>query len=283
MKNLRLPTLLLAVAVAIGAVIVALRQQRALDLQRIETSKLQRELEEVRAANADADRLRQQNASLATRVADSSELARLRADSSELRRLRDELAMLKAARAKELATAAATANAAAASATNAASRAENQLTAKGTAQLKHGESFVTGGWDLGEGKRGYALVTPTLHTGTDGQTAVFMESRVFAIPESSLAETGLQSIVSNGRDADQYGVTDPAMTRQLFDRLANIKGVEMLSTPSVSTRNGQAATIQVGGQDGSGGLNIQLSPSATQEGMQMGFQLNLNPATKPKQ
>lgn len=281
MKHLRLPILLLAVAVAIGAVVVALRQQRALELQRIETAKLQRELEDLRAAKADADRLRQQTSVPMNRLGDESELARLRAESAELRRLRDELAKLKAARAKEIATAAAVANAAAASATNAANRAENQLTAKGTAQLKHGESFVTGGWDLGEGKRGYALITPTMHTGADGQTAVFMESRVFAIPESALAATGLQSIIVSGRDADQYGVTDAAMTRQLFERIGAIQGAEVLSAPSVSTLPGRDATIQVGGQNG-GGLTLQLSPTLNDSGLNLGFNFGLNRANPSK-
>ena len=256
MKNLRLPILLLSVAIAVVSVVMLLRQQRALDLQHIESARLQRELEEVRAAMADADRLRRANATPSAAGIDLSELAKLRVESAELRRLRDELAKLKASRAKELAATAA--NAANPGATNAPPNPENQLTAKGTAQLKHGESFVTGGWDMGDGKRGYALITPTMHTGADGQTSVFMESRVFAIPETALAAAGLQNIIVNGRDADQYGVTDPAMTQGLFQRIGAIQGAEVLSAPSVSVLPGRDATIQVGNQNG-GGLTLQLS------------------------
>ncbi|MBI3881114.1 MAG: hypothetical protein HY301_13765 [Verrucomicrobia bacterium] len=262
MNKPRTLLLVIVAAIAAGAIFFLVREHQELQRLRAENAALRQELADARAALEELERLRRQNAALSTRAGDPNELARLRADSAALRKLRADL---------EKQTTATVA----ARATNTPPAAPPPLTAKGTAQLKPGESFVTGGWLMEDGKRGFALVTPTLVNGTDGQPTVMMESKLFAIPEVALAEVGLDLMVADGRNADNHGVTDGAATRSLLQRLGKIQGVDVLSAPSIATQPGRDATIQLG--DANGGLNLRLQPKigANGQGFDLDFDLGL--------
>lgn len=266
-------TLVLVVALAIAAVAIFLLVREHQELQRLRTENaaLRQELADARALLEELDKLRRQNAALSTRAADPTELARLRADSAALRKLRAEAEKPKAPPAI--------------ASTNTPPPPPPALTAKGTAQLKVGESFITGGWLMDDGKRGYALVTPVVQTGADGQQTVMMESRLFAVPTEGLEAAGLAHITSDGRDADKYGVTDGAMTQNLFERLKKIQGVDVLSTPSIAVQPGKGATIQLGNSAGGGGLILKLQPNvnATRDGLDLDYNLDLTGGSGPPQ
>ena len=275
MPKTRLSLVLAAVLVATAGFLL-MRQHQELAVLQAERAALR---QQAALLNTEAERLRQENAAATTRAGDATELARLRAESAELRRLRAEAARL------------ANTKPASPTPTNPPSATPEVLpeaspvpaaglSAKGTAQLKPGESFVTGGWKMEDGQRAYAFITPILSVEPGVRTNVMVQARLFSLPDDSLTAAGLQNMVSDGRETQTYSVADRPMTQDFLSRLGTLPGVTVLSSPRILVSLGQEGAVQVGrnSADGAGQISLRVQPSLAPDGqgLQVGFDLGLS-------
>jgi len=274
MKPTRLLLILLVLAVA-AAGFLLMRQHQELAALQAELAALRLQNDSL---NTDAQQLRQAITAMTSRAGDAGELARLRAESAELRRLRAAAARLANQKPSNPAG------------TNAPSSTQEVLpeapatsppglTAKGTAQLKSGESLITGGWKMDDGRRAYAFVTPILNMDATGRTNVLVQSCLFSLPDDSLTAAGLQNIVSDGRDTRAYSVADAAMTKDFLKQMETLPGVNVLSSPRILVALGGEGAVQVGrnAPDGTGAISLRVQPNLAPDGqgLQIGYDLGI--------
>ncbi|HEY6169074.1 MAG TPA: hypothetical protein VI454_13610 [Verrucomicrobiae bacterium] len=132
------------------------------------------------------------------------------------------------------------------------------------ANLDAGQTLVTGGWDLGDGQRGYVLVTPTIDAGAaDGGHQTTFDLKIVQVPESQFPQSGLEKWLTANGATDQNAVLDTVATYQLITALNAVPGVDLLSAPKITTTNGGQPSIQFGG---SKAVSVSLSPTVGPDG-----------------
>lgn len=267
----------LAVALVALAVLTALFLIQRGDLQaaRVELATLRAEVESLRGAAEELERLRKLLEKLKAEAVDPLEVARLRARAAELDRVKTQLEQAKA-------------QAAAAPVTAPKPPEEKKAmtpparTAQGTVELAAGQSFVTGGWDMGNGRRAYAFVSPQVQQADDGSAIVVMRAQLVEVPEAAAGALGLQGVTASGNEAAQVGLLDGGQIRTTLQSLRGTEGVGFLSAPVMSTRMGDSGTIQIGDFASGNGVSLQFKPQVNPSGqLNVDFSFSL-PGAPPR-
>ncbi len=272
MKNKLLNLVLLLALGAMG--VLWFQQWQSATALRRETEAQRRELARLAALEAELEQLKQANAALRAQLPNANELARLRAQATELQRTKQELNRAQTA-AEAAISAARNASPPPATATNV----PPPLAFRGTVRMGGGQTFITGGWAMEDGRRGYAFVTPTV--GPNGDVTI--EAKLLAVPETAVNSTGLAGFLTQEREADRYGLTDPNLTRSVLESIQKLQGVDVLSAPRVITTAGAPAAIAIGDTTKPGGaIRLDFNPRMATDGsgldMQMDLQLPGGPA-----
>lgn len=257
----------LAVALLGLAVLAALYliQRGDLEAARGEAAGLRAEVESLRAAADEIERLRKQLEKLRAEAVDPLEVARLRSRAAELDRVKAELQQARA-QAAVAAQAAAAAAAAAAEEKKAMVAQPPPRTAQGSVTLAPSQSFVTGGWDMGNGRRAFAFVSPQVQQADDGSTIVVMRAQLVEMPETTAAALGLQGLAAAGATASQVGLLEAAQIRTTLQQLRGAEGVQFLSAPVMSTRLGDSGQIQMGDASAGSAISLQFRPQVGADG-----------------
>jgi hypothetical protein len=260
--------LAIALVALAGVAALYLIQRGDLQAARAEVTSLRAEVESLRAAAEELEQLRKQLEKLKAEAVDPLEVARLRSRAGELDKVKVQLEQAKA-------------QAAAAPAPTAPPEEKKAMTppprtAQGTVELAAGQSFVTGGWDMGNGRRAYAFVSPQVQQADDGSAIVVMRAQLVEIPEAAAGALGLQGVTASGNEAAQVGLLDGAQIRTTLQSLRGTEGVGFLSAPVMSTRMGDSGTIQIGDIATGSGVSLQFKPQVTPSGqLNVDFSFNL--------
>jgi beta-lactamase regulating signal transducer with metallopeptidase domain len=93
---------------------------------------------------------------------------------------------------------------------------------------------------------GLAGLSACRKVGSAVQPQILIMSRFISIPPDSsfLAEAGL-TLDSNNPALQSLGILNEAQTKDLLHKLSQKKGINLMSAPSVTTRSGQKATVEV--------------------------------------
>lgn len=244
---------------AIGLGVLWQGERRAADALRRDIEPLRAGAARVAELESELAKLRGENSALTARLPQLDEVIRLRAEAGELRRVREELARVKAAADALQKRASAAAQTPAPAASPAPTPAP--FTLNSTARVGRNQSVVTGGWELGPGKRGFAFVTPQLQA--DG--TVVLSARILSLPEAAVGTVGLGNVVAPGGAAQDYSLADNASLRPVFATLQNTPGADVLSAPQVRTQPGTEATIEVS-NPGGGTILLRFNPRVLPDG-----------------
>jgi hypothetical protein len=86
-----------------------------------------------------------------------------------------------------------------------------------TANLGAGQTLLTGGWEIGEGQRGYVLVTPVIDPGAAGDIEqIAFDLRVIRVPESQISADALGEWIALNSAGSQIGVLDAAASADMI-------------------------------------------------------------------
>ncbi|MEI7732220.1 MAG: hypothetical protein WCO56_21775 [Verrucomicrobiota bacterium] len=136
-------------------------------------------------------------------------------------------------------------------------------------RIPNGHTMVAGGWQSSAGKRTITLITPVSQAGEQGEPQIVVRSVVVEATDAVWQQVGLGGIQTG---ADQQATPNSLTGEQmqtLLQSLQSMKDVDVLSAPTVSTINGRAAEISVGGGQQPGdtnaapGIRLNLTPSLT--------------------
>ncbi len=198
-------------------------------------------------------------AQLAKAKVDQAELKRLRRGQLELLRLRGEVTAL-----HEAATAAS-------KAVQAQSLTPDTNTVPDTASAQpkfqanlrvlvgDGQTLLTGGWASKPGRRMFVLVTPDV-TGQNGNQ-VDLRTKIIELPETSLAQVGLNGMEATGDDSSLQQILPPGGAESLLQALSQTPGAQLVSQSRVRTLSGRQCAVSISNDQGQPqGPDIGLLP-----------------------
>jgi len=253
-------------------------------IQHQSSDKLRAENAALRGQSAELSRLARENARLSNSLAQTDGQQLTHDQLSELLRLRAQAGQLK----RDLAAANAAAKARPITATQTQSPptanedAGKPFTAEFTARVPTGQSLLTGGWSTTPGMRTFILVTPTAITPSNATAYGAMissytkqtdiRSTIFEVPESLLAQLGLDQLTSDGRESSVQGALAAADAKGLMDALKSTEGANILGQPRAIASDGSGAQVSIGagtGPNGDGpwaGKVVQFVPNLAPDG-----------------
>jgi len=188
-----------------------------------------------------ADALRAENARLTGERADPDELKKLRDGQTELLRLRGQVSQL---RREAQAAHATTRPIAEAVPTNAVPDESpvDSFTASVTKTVGWKQALVTGGWRLPSGKRAFVLMQPSAD---QGEGTVLLRSQIVEMSDSAVAALGFQAWLTEERASSGGLVLSVEQAGILQANLKQMEGVDIISSPSVTTASGRQAQVSV--------------------------------------
>ena len=138
--------------------------------------------------------------------------------------------------------------------------------------IPEGGALLTGGWERDDGSRTFALVSP-IPTNMGGGPVVMVKSQMIAIAPEHLEDPSWEAVLTPSENGMHLnGATYSAEELQAFRTRYMAKDqVELLSAPTVVTRYGSAATIQVAGTTAGSAMSILASEAA--EGTELGVSM----------
>jgi RNA polymerase sigma factor (sigma-70 family) len=151
-----------------------------------------------------------------------------------------------------------------------------------SATVQPGETIVTGGSLLPDGKRLFVFATPT-HSSDQGRTTVEVRSRFLALPDEAVARLGLEKLSTSAANTLQHGeVWAPGEMDTAFAKLDQSSGADTLSAPGVRLLSGNEGAIGIG-QEGGESLQMKVRPKLAADGraLEMELRMELAPATPP--
>ncbi len=144
-----------------------------------------------------------------------------------------------------------------------------------SAQLKSGESVVTGGYLLPDGKRLYAFVQPTVQL-VNGENLVRINSRVRAITDDAGSAVGLDGLATNAANTIQHGevwfADEQAAVLSLLDESA---GTDALAYPALTLRSGGSGMLELNG------LTLKVTPVLGADQQTMDLEVRLEQQSAP--
>lgn len=270
--------LVLATLAAMTLLTPSLVQYNANQALQSELSNLRHQFDAARAA---ADKAASQL------DARDKEIARLSANASELVKLRGEVARYRA----DQRTAASTKQIppAGGARLQPATAPAEPMTARLNANLAHGQSLVTGGWSVGDGRRRLAFISPAAVNAAEGPASVHLTGTFMDASEAVIAKAGLNQLLTDNKDTSQHQVLSAEQMSVLIKYLMDTAEADILSAPRVQTADGREASIYVGpGQPNANqdnGIYLNVTPQIAADGsglnLSLSMKVNASPAPKP--
>ncbi len=247
----------LVVVLAAGVTVPIVVQHRQITRLTKARQELESRLEQSRRERDDLSTASQRLQVAVTQArADTAELTRLRGDIARLRRdltaITNQTTRFPASRA---------------SGTAAPDGSQTNLiafTGAARASLAPGQTLVVGGWPIQPGKRTLALFTPD--AAGPGQPGSILINGIFLqVPEAVLSGPGWEQFQAVTRDASSSGVFDAEQARKFIETLEKMEGVDVLSSPRLTTSSGTAGNIFIGESTGAG-FTTTLLPTVAADG-----------------
>jgi hypothetical protein len=135
------------------------------------------------------------------------------------------------------------------------------------AELLPGEVLVTGGYQTADGAVHFTFVEPTAPVGANGRDQVTFATRQIALDPKLVEELGINSLETAAGNVLQHGEAWAGEDyRQFIEEVKQHPGTMVLTSPAITTRLEQDATVEVGAlkldlsatNGPTGGLNVQL-------------------------
>ncbi len=224
-------------------------------LQQQKNSKLRGEITDLRRRLDGAENLREENRRLSANQIDRDELERLRRANSELVRLRGEVGRMKE------------------SAKRTESIAKNPIkpqkaltredivsfSTNVVAELKNQETLVTGGWEITPGKTVFALITPSFIDAVGNSIAIAKEGGQITLG-TKFVEFAMDRMDAESTMKLNSGRLSTADAQSLIEHFEKTDGVDILSSPNITTLDGRQSQVSVGETIDVQGEKIQLGP-----------------------
>ena len=118
------------------------------------------------------------------------------------------------------------------------------------ADIKKGQSLVTGGYQTADGRNQFTILKPSIISGSNGSKQIQIDSNLIAMSRNDTTQSGLDSLATNAKNtlqhAESWEESDVAGTMQM---LQSSSDSEHLGQPKIVVAPGGDFTIQMTSDD----------------------------------
>jgi len=112
------------------------------------------------------------------------------------------------------------------------------------ADVKEGQSVVTGGYRTADGRNQFTILKPSLIRGPNGATQIQIDSKLIAVSQDDTARTGLTTLATNAKNTLQHAESwEEADVSSTMEKIRDSTTSEYLGEPKVVVEPGQKFTI----------------------------------------
>jgi len=136
------------------------------------------------------------------------------------------------------------------------------------ADIKEGQSLVTGGYQAVDGKNQFTILKPSVIRTRDGQQQIQIASKLIAVGKEGTMKSGLDTLATNARNTLQHAESwEESDVSSVLETIRNSQGGDHLtSAPTVTVIPGQSFSIEILSDNRkfySLAGNAELSPSGS--------------------
>lgn len=121
------------------------------------------------------------------------------------------------------------------------------------ADVKAGQSVVTGGYQTSDGRNQFTILKPRVVTDRNGGKQIEIDSNLIAMSPEDTKRSGLDSLATNAKNTLQHAESwDESDVSSTMDMIRNSADSEHLGQPKAIVGPGQSFSIQMTSDDESG-------------------------------
>jgi hypothetical protein len=140
-----------------------------------------------------------------------------------------------------------------------------------------GEILVTGGYQNADGNFQYAMVEPVMEQLPDGRKVIRIKSLQYSMPPEVMKEFGLDTLSTNARNTLQHGeIWSADELRSLNEKIANTRGVDLMTSPQVTVLPGKKAEVMIGA------YKMSTTPGFSEDGSGFDIELRIEQPRDPE-
>jgi biotin carboxyl carrier protein len=137
------------------------------------------------------------------------------------------------------------------------------------AEVKPGQSIVTGGYKTPDGRNQFTVLKPQLIRDASGQDSIRIDANIIDMGAEDITVTGLDSLATNAKNTLQHAETwEESDVSNTMETLKKSGSSDRMSGPTIMTRPGSEFTIAIGSNEtGSYVLKGTATPSPSGSGV----------------
>lgn len=137
------------------------------------------------------------------------------------------------------------------------------------AEIKNGQSLVTGGYQTADGKNQFTILKPRVVRDSKGREQIEIDSKLIAMTPDDTRRTGLDTLATNAKNTLQHGESwEESDVSQTMDIIQNSSDSNNLGQPKVIVEPGRNFTIEMTSDDrGTYTLSGTATPSPDGSGV----------------
>jgi hypothetical protein len=118
------------------------------------------------------------------------------------------------------------------------------------ADIKEGQSLVTGGYQTADGRNQFTILKPSVIRDSNGHELIQIDSKLIAVSQDDTGQSGLDSLATNAKNTLQHAESwEESDVSSTMERIQNSTSSEYLGEPRVIVVPGQEFTIQMSSDD----------------------------------
>ena len=118
------------------------------------------------------------------------------------------------------------------------------------AEVKPGQSIVTGGYKTPDGRNQFTVLKPQLIRDASGQDSIRIDANIIGMGAEDITATGLDSLATNAKNTLQHAETwEESDVSNTMETLKKSGSSDRMSGPTIMTRPGSEFTIAIGSNE----------------------------------
>jgi hypothetical protein len=128
--------------------------------------------------------------------------------------------------------------------------AEDMASTMFNAEIKEGQSLVTGGYQTADGKNQFTILKPSVIRTPNGSQQIQIASKLIALSQDDTKNTGLDTLATNAKNTLQHAESwEESDVSSTMEQIQNSQGSDYLGEPTAIVAPGEKFNIEMTSDD----------------------------------